>query len=102
MSKAVFVMDVPENGCMDCNVCRSTLFKTVCGITGNGVSGNHERGGFPDDCPLKRMPKKKPENVLRQCKGSTFGVWEVPDLESKGWNACIDAICGEERMEDDY
>ena len=59
MSKAVYVMDMPKNGCMDCDICRSSLFKTICGITGNGVSGNNERGGFPEECPLKPMPEKK-------------------------------------------
>lgn len=97
MSKAVFVMDMPENGCMDCDICRSSLFKTVCGITGNGVSGNHERGGFPNDCPLKPMPKKKLETILKKYSGHTGMLWKSTCLENKGWNACIDVICGEEK-----
>lgn len=84
MNKAVFVMDMPENGCMDCDICRSSLFKTICGITGNGVSGNHERGGFPEECPLKQMPEKM------HCTPMNGENYEA------GWNACIDAICGEE------
>ena len=52
MSKAVFVMDMPKNGCMDCKVYKETLIKSFCGITGKDVYGNHERGGFPEDCPL--------------------------------------------------
>lgn len=98
MSKSVYVMDMPENGCMDCDICRSSLFKTICGITGNGVSGNHERGGFPEECPLKPMPEKKEANVLSispLLKG-TLSEYR------KGWNACIDAICREERRGDDY
>lgn len=96
MSKAVLVMDMPKNGCMDCNVCRSTLFKTICGITGNGVSGNYERGGFPESCPLKSMPEKRPETVLREYIGMPKGIFKVHSEKSEGWNACIDAICGEE------
>lgn len=90
MSKAVFVMDMPKNGCMDCDACRDSLFKTICGITGNGVSGNRERGGFPNDCPLKPIPEKKPEYLsINSEKGYC-----------DGWNACIDAICGKERGDD--
>ena len=91
MSKSVYVMDMPENGCMDCDICRSTFFKTICGITGNEVSGNHERGGFPKECPLKPVPDKL----------EVYGKYPqsdriVPSYKI-GWNDCIDAICGEEK-----
>ena len=56
--KAVLVMDMPENGCADCSICRESFLKTICGITGYSVSGNRERGGFPKECPLKPMPDK--------------------------------------------
>lgn len=90
MSKSVYAMDTPENGCMDCDICRSSLFKTICGITGNGVSGNRERGGFPNDCPLKPMPEEK-EKVV---KGHRMGIVSCAFVD--GWNDCINAICGEE------
>lgn len=82
MSKSVLVMDTPKNGCMDCDICRSSLFKTVCGITGKDVSGNHKRGGFPNDCTLKPMPEKPDYTPLH----------EEPYVS--GWNDCIDAMYG--------
>lgn len=86
--KAVLVMDMPDNGCMDCTVCKKSFLKTICGITGNGVSGNHERGGFPEECPLKPMPEK-----MQVC-----GKYPQPDRivpsYKIGWNACIDEIMG--------
>lgn len=94
MSKSVYVMDMPKNGCMDCDICRSSLFKTICGITGNGVSGNHERGGFPNDCPLKPMPDKMEPELF----SVSPLVKEYFTEYNRGWNACIDAICGEEKV----
>lgn len=84
--KALFVMDIPENGCMDCAVCKESFFKTICGITGNRVSGNRERGGFPEECPLKRLPEKKNYTVLSD--RSPLGAY------GNGWNDCIDEIAG--------
>lgn len=80
MSKSVLVMDTPENGCMDCAICRESFLKTICGITGNRVSGNHERGGFPEECPLKPMPEKPYYPPIHE------------ESYVAGWNACIDAI----------
>lgn len=85
MSKSVLVMDTPDNGCMDCKVCVNTLTKTFCRITGKRVSGNHERGGFPEWCPLKPMPEKVEYKTLMSL--SEMG-------EVRGWNDCIDAITG--------
>ena len=92
MSKSVYVMDMPENGCMDCDICRSSLFKTICGITGNGVSGNHERGGFPNDCPLKPMPEKMEVSGKYPQPGKPVPSYRI------GWNDCINEICGEEKV----
>lgn len=90
-SKLLFVMDMPEHGCMDCDICRSSLFKTICGITGNGVSGNRERGGFPEDCPLKPMPEK---NIKCEFKACSKGCCTV------GWNACLDAVMASDDKKD--
>lgn len=87
MSISVAVIDTPENGCMDCAVCKESFFKTICGITGNGVSGNRERGGFPEECPLKPVPEKRNRTkyLNEQYQHPTFDV---------GWNACIDELTG--------
>ena len=82
--KALFVMDMPENGCADCFICRESFLKSICGITGNGISGNHERGGFPEECPLKPVPRKKECDLLSL--GNKIRIWK------EGWNACIDKI----------
>ena len=83
--KALFMMDMPKNGCMDCAVCKESFFKTICGITGNGVSGNRERGGFPEECPLKPVPGRR--------KGTDYldAIFQHPAFDY-GWNACIDEI----------
>ena len=92
LSKAVFVMDMPENGCMDCKVYKETLIKSFCGITGKDVYGNHERGGFPEDCPLKSMPDKRcSQNVTSDYDKSHAFVYV------SGWNDCIDEICKNEK-----
>lgn len=93
--KALFVMDMPKNGCNDCSVCKEYIFKTICGITGNRVSGNRERGGFPEECPLKPMPDK-----WEECKYHTKPGTPVP-LYRIGWNACIDAISGASNSKND-
>ena len=90
MSKAVLVIDMPENGCMDCDICREFLLKTICGITGNGVAGNRERGGFPDWCPLVPVPEKITEPIDTDDVGKDYSQGTMD-----GWNACIDAITGE-------
>ena len=99
--KSVLVMDTPKNGCADCIVCRESFFKTICGITGNGVSGNNERGGFPEECPLKPMPERmildrmRQEAIEEDCYDDTNGIDEAYlQGKERGWNACIDEILG--------
>ena len=81
-------MDMPDNGCLDCSVCRESFLKTICGITGNEVSGNHERGGFPEECTLKPIPEKM------HCPPMNGANYEA------GWNACIEAIVGDDSVKD--
>lgn len=73
MAKAVLVMDMPGK-CMDCPCEYEGRCEVKFGIY---VSLNEK----PSLCPLKPMPEKK--------KG-----W-LSD-RGRGWNACIDAICGKE------
>ena len=93
MSKAIFVMDMPENGCMDCKVYKETLIKSFCGITGKGVYGNHERGGFPEDCPLDPIIEKR----CRQNDTSHYDGFYAAYWYASGWNDCIDEICKNEK-----
>lgn len=68
MSKAVFVMDMPEK--RECRYCE--IYETC-----------RQRW---KPCPLKPIPEKKPEYLsINSEKGYC-----------DGWNACIDAICGGE------
>ena len=48
--------------------------------------GNHERGGFPKDCPLDPIIEKR----CRQ--NDTSDYWYA-----SGWNDCIDEICKNEK-----
>lgn len=101
MPKAVLVMDMPES-CKKCVFCRGLnackLNKYLVGdriCTIYTVDKQIMEGGKPDWCPLRELPEKKEEFEQRECIGSTKGTWEVPLIENKGWNACLDAIAKE-------
>lgn len=72
MSKAILVMDMPEN----CFKCKLQDWAN-CRI----VKGCHTGDTRPDWCPLKEVPKKL----------DYIGLEEY----DKGYNACIDAILGD-------
>ena len=104
MSKAVLVMDMPNN-CMECVFC----FEIDEGIEAScmiSIEPNDEDlcraiedycQCKPDWCPLNPMPEKKPERTIRsRGEGGIFEIYEAPLPENKGWNDCIDAILGEE------
>ena len=94
MPKAVLVMDMPEQVCYKCSLCYEVLpvgDYYMCTALGKEIPD----GEIPDWCPLRELPEKKEEFELRECKGSTKGTWEVPLIENKGWNACLDAIAKE-------
>ena len=93
MSKAVYVMDMPENGCMDCVFCYEIDegIEACCTITRELDDEDSFREieedycqCKPDWCPLRPMPEKM------HCPPMNGENYEA------GWNACIDAICGEE------
>ena len=71
MSKAIFVMDMPE-GCAGCRV-------TKCEFD------NMDKNSSANKCPLLPMPQKK----KLSCDN-----WEY-NIQVKAWNACIDAIGGD-------
>ena len=93
MSKAVLVMDMPEN-CEHC-ACKYPSYKDDalydCAITGKTVPINGGRyGKKPDWCPLWELPEKMElcgvYNSEYYAKGD-----KMPSYKA-GWNACIDAI----------
>ena len=88
-------MDTPGS-CRGCNffVCDGDTNMDSCMARETARSVDLEKYDKTDWCPLKPMPEKKPETILKQCEGSRFGAWEVTDLKSKGWNACIDSMLG--------
>ena len=85
MSKAVLVMDMPEQVCQKCILCYETEDdEYLCCAVGKLVPD----GEKPDWCPLRELPEKMPdlehgyENVEKS-------------IIRTGWNACLDAIAKE-------
>lgn len=91
MPKAVLVLDMPEQVCCKCSLCYEVLpvgDYYMCAALGKEIPD----GEIPAWCPLRELPEKKPESEKRECKGSTKVTWEVPLLENRGFNACLDEI----------
>ena len=93
MSKAILVMDMPEN----CKKCKFNLnypnAERYCYI--KQIAHNEEK---PDWCPLKEIPEKiKSNELIKEAeKDDCFDGCddEITYFEGKeaGWNACIDEI----------
>ena len=79
MSKAVFVMDMPED-CGDCHCIKFVNGRFMCHLK-DKICGDARK---PDWCPLRPIPDKKP----------TYLVINNEHGYCEGWNACIDAIGG--------
>lgn len=89
MSKAVLVMDMPEQTCEKCQLCYETADGNfMCAATGKEIAD----GEKPEWCPLVQMPEKKESDPVMD-NDIDFGMAE-------GWNACIDAITGEREEKD--
>lgn len=89
MSKAVLVMDMPED-CKQCVFCRGLnacklkkylVRDKICTVY--TVDKQIMEGGKPDWCPLRELPERSdhPEH----CDNGRFDA---------GWNGCLDAIEG--------
>lgn len=72
MSKAILVMEMPDN-CISCPI--STCYS--CHVHGKQP---HPRIGKPEWCPLRELPEKRSP------------AREGMDYYNHGWNAYIDAI----------
>lgn len=58
MSVLIKGMKMPKDGCKGCPfaVRLKGFVSHTCAVNGKLVAGNHERGGFPFDCPLVPVP----------------------------------------------
>lgn len=104
MSKAVLVIDMPQN-CRNCDFCNMNVhLKKVCRakVEDSNVCGlyYHEIGNDmnkPDWCPLRPVLEKKKEKYMLQRK-DCFGILETygekMDRIAVGYNRCIDDILG--------
>lgn len=85
MSKAVLVMDMPE----DCTMCKFWNSKDdECYATGVEELSLNSEEAKPDWCPLRELPEKREINHNKNHYISNF--WT--DAKSVGWNACLDEI----------
>jgi hypothetical protein len=84
MSKAVLVMDMPEQVCQKCTLCYETENddEYLCCAVGKLLPD----GEKPDWCPLWELPEKA--NHPDYCDNGRF---------DKGWNACLDEILKERK-----
>lgn len=81
MSKAVFIIDMPET-CYYCKLCDDNCrCRAYGGLDEDKIVPSFDEK--PDWCPLRHLPDKLP-------------VHANPEY-AVGWNACIDFITGGER-----
>lgn len=91
MSKAVLVMDMPES-CSKCmflyefsGIKNCSLMNVMYGGASRLSQSNFTKCRH-DKCPMRPVPEKENDDNLMD---------EYQDGYDDGWNACIDAICGE-------
>lgn len=87
MSKAVLVMDMPEQVCQKCKLCYETENgdEYMCCATGKLVPD----GEKPDYCPLRKLPEKMAVCGRYPQPGKPEPSYRI------GWNACLDEILKE-------
>lgn len=85
MSKAVLVMDMPEQICQKCTLCYETENddEYLCCAVGKLVPD----GEKPDWCPLWELPERITEPIDADDVGRDYSEGAM-----NGWNACLDAI----------
>lgn len=84
MSKAVLVMDMPDN-CRDCE-----YFGFPCRLT-NMKCNWFSENGRNKNCPLRELPERKPPSNMKPAPI----IEEYYREYDRGWNTCLDAITGE-------
>ena len=91
MSKAILVMDNMPDKCgeCECSYCDydDPHLNLICAVVGDNVSGSDK----PDWCPLREMPEKLP------LQGDVSDLQKMlEEMRRASWNACIDAIGGDD------
>ena len=79
MSKAILVMDMPENCCHNCPL----RYNHVCTFTNKFVANYYGMPFRPEWCPLKSMPE--PIEKERYEDDYAMGI-------RNGWNNCLEEI----------
>lgn len=99
MSKAVLVMDMPEN-CIKCRFSYPArdmhTGKYMGGCRIIQTMAVRDSTTKPNWCPFKQMPEKIAVGELDAMdnpKGYDCGYLD-------GWNGCIDVMCGEEKEDE--
>lgn len=86
--KALLVLDMPYS-CADCRFCEyeDSIKSSFCTADPSHMFKMNEEGGVYSmrrdfSCPLKSLPQRYDEDVMR---------------EQKGWNRCLDEILGDSK-----
>ena len=87
MSKAVLVMDMPEQVCQKCTLCYETEDdEYLCCAVGKLVPD----GEKPDWCPLRELPEKKETTYPQACYTNSYWTDEM----KAGFNTCLNEMLG--------
>lgn len=90
-NKALFVMDMPEKGCISCVIGRnhSIPLETCiyCPVARKNAIGE-KADKIPDWCPLKPVPERRAGVDYLDALPFRHPAFDF------GWNACIDKIMG--------
>ena len=84
MSKAILVIDMPQN-CDVCDFARMVNGKISCAIPGCGYDVKDYITCRPEECPLRELPEKQ----VHHCTDTAHHRFA-----KDGWNACINEILG--------
>lgn len=89
MSKAILVIDMPDN-CLECSLSQGIIAENTLGYYKDYKCpfGCSEHGSFikrPSDCPLKSVPEKREYY---------YGISEAWAAWVDGWNDCLEEIIG--------
>lgn len=92
MSKAILVIDMPEN-CLKCPLRYDYKASEICILEDDIVDYFYETNTKPDWCPLRPLPENK---IVKQYQGNgVYGFKTSEDAHlAMGWNRCLTEILG--------